>query len=136
MSGKRTIVGRPIGAEELDEALPDNVYRSMISSYSPGDVGATIDYLLSDTPLEADLWFGARYEAVPFEVGGEKRTLYTNGHSEGCIRDILRGSFDLTEYVANLARLLPLELRDPERLRARLAEIASRLEVGLTKEVI
>jgi hypothetical protein len=136
MSSKRTIVGRPIGIEELAEPLPRMVYNSMVSRYTPGDVEATIDYLLSDTPLDEALWFGAKYEAIPYEVAGEQRTLYTNSHSEGCVRDILRGSFDLSEYIANLSRILHLEIQDRERLRARLIEIATHLESGTRKEVI
>lgn len=40
------------------------------------------------------------------------------------------------EYLANLVRLLHLELREPERLGELMAEIIPRLESGVTKEVI
>jgi hypothetical protein len=136
MSAKRTIVGRSINLEELAKPLPTIVYKSMVSGYTPGDVEETIDYLLSDTPLDETLWFGAKYEAVPYEVAGQQRTLYTNPHSEGCVRDILRGSFDLSEYVANLSRILHLEIQDRNHLRVRLTEIAERLEGGLKKGVV
>ena len=136
MKDKRTIKGRPISPDELGEPLPDVVWRSMLSKYSPGDVASTIEYLLSDTPLEEARWREADYEVIPYEVEGKQRTLYTNPHSEGCVRDILRGSFDLGEYLANLVRILHLELRDPERLGERMAEIVPRLESGVTKEVI
>ena len=46
MNDKRTIKGRPIHPDELGEPLPDVVWRSMLSKYSPGDVASTIEYLL------------------------------------------------------------------------------------------
>jgi hypothetical protein len=48
----------------------------------------------------------------------------------------LRGSFDLSEYVANLSRILHLEIQDRNHLRVRLTEIAERLEGGLKKGVV
>lgn len=136
MNAKRTITGRPVSADELAEPLPLRVYNSMVSKYTPGDVGETIDYLLSETPLDEALWLQAAYEAVDYEIAGEQRTLYTNPHSEGCIRDILRGSLDVSEYVADLARILHLEIADRDRLLSRLEEITERLEGGLKKEVV
>lgn len=135
-SAMRTMTGRPIGPDELGLPLPERIYRSMMGSYAPGDVWATIEYLLSEHPIEESLWFGANYEAIPYEVDGETRTLYTNRHSEGCVRDILRGSLDISEYVADLSRLLPLEVREPEKLKALLAYIGERLGAGLTKRVV
>lgn len=132
----RTITGRPIQIEEMAQPLPPKVYRSMTAQYAPGDVDSTIDYLLSETPLDEALWMNAEFEAVPYEVDDEERTLYTNPHSEGCVRDVLRGSLDISEYVADLARLLPLEITDQERLKERLMEISLRLEKGLEKGIV
>lgn len=135
-SAVRTITGRPIGPDELGLPLPERIYRSMAGSYAPGDVEATIDYLLSDHPIDESLWFGAEYEAIPYEVDGKARTLYTNRHSEGCVRDILRGSLDISEYVADLSRILHLEEMDQEKLKAMLAHIEDKLGAGLTKRVV
>lgn len=132
----RTITGRPVLIEELAQPLPPRVHRSMTAQYAPGDVDSTIDYLLSETPMDETLWMHAEFEAIPYEVGGQERTLYTNPHSEGCVRDVLRGSLDISEYVADLARLLPLEINDRERLKERLTEITLRLEKGLEKGVV
>lgn len=61
MKDERTIIGRLIHPDEWDEPLPDVVLRSMLSSYAPGDVASTIEYLLSDTPLEEARWREADY---------------------------------------------------------------------------
>jgi hypothetical protein len=92
-------------------------------------------YLISDTPISEFFWKHAGYSSLEFEYEGKTRTLNTNHGSTACMRAVIDGTLDISDFVFDLVCLIA-PILGKDRFPSFEAEVRAKVINGLERELI
>lgn len=101
----RIIKGRPINLEERAPSFHNELLRRAAKEYWVGAVVPHIQYLISEAPINQSFWSRASYSQLEFKYKGKKINLTTNHGSEECMRKVIEGNLDISDWVLDLFHL-------------------------------
>lgn len=143
-----TIKGRPI--VDINERAPsyhNEILKDKFKQYQPPEIVKHILYLISDTPISKSLWLNGGYNTVNFEVDGEDTHLMTNSGSESCMKEVIAGNLDISDWIWDLVCLCRVAFQDvegifpkdrplEEQMQELLDTVHSKLKNGIERTLI
>jgi hypothetical protein len=130
------IKGRPIDLQEEAPSWKNELLKRAAREYYVNQIVPHLQYLISEVPVSQRFWANSNYSDLEFEYKGSKVILLTNHGSEECMREVIRGKLDISDWILDLSHLLGIAMAGRTQREEFLKEIRERTQNGIEKYLI